>query len=1159
MLMRFVLFTFLVVLVACNTRSVVNTAQATLDKKSEPYEHLSWQRAWPDAVFDYNGWHKTLTHIRQETAAAARSGNPCDQQQNNTAWTLQGPANVAGRVNTLALHPQNDDILLAGFSGGGLFKTTDAGLNWNPVFDDQPELSIGDITYDPQNPETVYAGTGDPNMPSTVFNGQGLFRSLDGGDTWHYLALQSVGIISKVVVDPTNSQNLFVASMGNPYIRDNARGVHKSTDGGLTWTHSLFVSNQAGASDLLINPQNPNILYASFWDRLRSNKESIVYGPHARVYKTTDGGQSWTQLGGGLPAGSMGRTGLAMSAQNPDKLYAIYVDTFSRPGGLYRTVDGGDTWTSMNIAGLNNAYVDFGWYFGKVRVSPVNDEDVYVPAVTLWRKNAGNSGWQIAAGAHADVHDLVFGTTGRRYLACDGGVYRNEPGVLSWVKSKNLPTTQCYHTTYNPNTPDVYFLGAQDNGIQKGNGQGINNWVSIFSADGFHCAFLPTTPDTFWIEIQNGNVYKTNDGGDSWQYGQPALGSNDRVNWDMPFFISKHRYDKLYGGTYRVYVSAVDGGWAPISGDLTDGIVFAPRFHTISAMSESPVLAEKLFVGTSDANVWRREPTGNFINITGNLPNRYVTAVQGSPTLPNRIFTTHSGYRDNEHIPHVHRSDNNGSSWVDISGNLPPVPVNDLFVLPNKADSVLFVATDAGVYYTLNAGQKWERLGSNMPVIPVFDLEHNPVRRELVAATFARGIWTFPLDSLYNNGQSVVGTVALGGTIKTDQNQPVAQVKVNTSTGNFVLSNANGAFSLNNQAGCTDQILRPYANKNWLNGVSTYDLVLISKHILGLDTLDTPYRMIAADANRSGSITTFDIVALRKLILGIDTTIQINTSWRFVPAIFSFPNALNPFETAIPDSILVSPQGTDQAGLHFVGLKVGDVNGSAIAGSTQVADTRTDQTWPLWMKDTLAAAGTVLEWDVWGDCTNLDGLQLTIAAEGNGMVIESVSMLNPDILDGHVYLDKSFRLCTEPAYWSNTPARGAQPLFRLKLRWLRGGALSDMLFLTDTPTPALAYRNDGTALLPVFKWGSPAPSIVSVLPNPMGADGAFLWCNTGTSTPYQCMIYDNAARLLTTLNGQTGAPLFLSGALFPQNGVYWCQVQLKTGQRFTQKVLVQRN
>ncbi len=215
--------------------------------------------------------------------------------------------------------------------------------------------------------------------------------------------------------------------------------------------------------------------------------------------------------------------------------------------------------------------------------------------------------------------------------------------------------------------------------------------------------------------------------------------------------MSPHNPDKFYGATYRVYFSSNGTSWGAISNDLTDGIVFEPRFHTISALDESPVLADKLLAGTSDGNVWRREPTGNWINITAGLPDRYVTSVHASPTLPNRIFTTHSGFRDNENIPHVHRSDNNGQTWTDISGDLPQLPVNDLLILPGHADTVLFAATDAGVYFTRNGGGSWARLGANMPFIPVFDLEQNITRNELVAATFARGIWTFPIDSLSPN------------------------------------------------------------------------------------------------------------------------------------------------------------------------------------------------------------------------------------------------------------------------------------------------------------------------------------------------------------------------------------------------------------------------
>jgi hypothetical protein len=361
----------------------------------------------------------------------------------------------------------------------------------------------------------------------------------------------------------------------------------------------------------------------------------------------------------------------------------------------------------VNISSLEDACGDFGWYFGKIRVNPTNDDDVYFLAILLWRKAAGSNSWLSAGGGHADSHDLIFLPSGRRFWSNDGGVYRNEPNQMFWTKCKNLPVTQFYHTTYNPHEPHLYWGGTQDNGVQKGTGgPAINNWTSVFSADGFRCAFDPNDPETFWVEIQNGTIHKTTDGGSTWQFGTAALGTSDRCNWDAPFFMSKFNSSKLYSATYRAYISS-GSGWGSISPDLTDGIVFAPRFHTVSCLNESPVLADKLIAGTSDGNVWRREPNGSWIKINGNLPDRYVTSVHGSPTLPNRLFVTHSGFRDDEYIPHIHRSDDNGASWKDISNDLPQIPVNDLFILPNHADSVLFLGTDAGVYVSRNSGLNW--------------------------------------------------------------------------------------------------------------------------------------------------------------------------------------------------------------------------------------------------------------------------------------------------------------------------------------------------------------------------------------------------------------------------------------------------------------------
>lgn len=1133
---------------SCGKKNTSAGAESLQDKAA-PYDLFSFQRSYPDRDFDWRGWRKYMSNLRLEFVK--KHGK--DQPDNNSAdWALQGPGNVAGRVNAIAIKPGSDSTLLAGFSGGGIFKSTDAGNNWKPVFDNELELSIGDITYDPNNPNIVYAGTGDPNMPAITFNGNGLYKSTDGGETWQYLGLGQEGIISKILVDPSNSSILYAGIMGNPYVRDEARGVYKSTDGGVTWQKVLFVSNQAGTSDLVMDPVNPKILYASFWDRIRNNQESLIYGPHARVYKTTDGGATWNQLGGGLPTGVMGRTGLAISQQNPNKLYAVYIDSLSTPGGLYKSTDGGATWTSMNIVALEDACADFGWYFGKIRVNPVNDEEVYFLAIILYRKAAGSTQWQPGANSHADVHDLQFGANGLRYLGCDGGVYRNKPGQMQWIKSNNLPTTQFYHTSYNPHTPDVYYAGAQDNGIRKGNGTLYNGWESVFPADGFRCAFHPADPNLFWVETQNGEIHKTIDGGNNWSFGEPCLGTTDRCNWDLPYLMSPHNPDRLYAGTYRMYFSESGSGWGPISGDLTDGVIFAPRFHNISCLDESPVLAEKLIAGTSDGNVWRAEPKGNWVNITAGLPERYVTAVIGSPTLSNRIFVTHSGFRDNEYIPHIHRSDNNGQTWINISGNLPNVPVNDLYVLPGHADSVLFAATDAGVYVTLNSGQQWQRLGVNLPFVPVFDLERNPVRNELIAATHARGLYTYPIDSVFSIMPPGNATL-FAGVIKTEAGLGIDKVTVCNQP--LQTTDADGEYAILFGAPCLTSGIRPLRNDDPLNGVSTFDLVLINKHILGLDTLDSPFKIIAADANKSRTITTFDIVALRKVILGIDTVFPNSNSWRFIPTDYNFPNALNPFSTIFPEEAtpaLPAQAPAQPIAVNFTGLKVGDVNASATPAFSGQVQERWKGTWPLTLEEKTFRAGETLEVVFSAAFEKMAGAQFTISYQSQTLDLQRIEPLNPAIGPDNFGIKPGgkncFTACFEnPAgfYPKQSAAQnGNSELFRVVFRAKRSGQLSQYLHTSAYPTPAAAFGPDGTAYEPVLNWGvKPLPKLeVLAYPNPAGSEG--VWFNVRTAGPTNAVlrIFDSNGKLL--FDAPVDQPqVKVAPGIFNQNGVYWYEVR----------------
>ncbi len=1114
-----------------------------LDEKAAPYDFFAQQRSYPDRDFDWKGWRKTLTRVRQVELQQLRN-NGCETITGQ--WTQQGPANIAGRVNALAVSPIDQNTVLAGFATGGIFKSSDAGVNWHPVFDDNLNLAIGSLVFSSSQPNVVYAGTGDMNIPSMVFSGDGVYKSTDAGETWQYLGLRESGIISKIVLHPTDPQIIYAASMGNPFVRDEARGVYRSTDGGLHWQRVLFVSNQAGASDLVINPVNPQILYASFWDRIRNNHESVLYGEHARVYKTMDGGSNWTLLGGGLPTGTMGRTGLAISAQNPDKVYALYVDSLSTPGGLYKTIDGGQAWASLDIGALEDACGDFGWYFGKIQVAPTNDEELYFHGILLWRKAANSSAWLVASGGHADSHDLVFTPTGRRYWANDGGVYRNEPNTILWIKSKNLPATQMYRTNYNPNNPNMYYGGAQDNGVMKGNGTNANGWLPIVSADGFSSAFHPTNDSLFWVETQNGTIHRTVDGGQTFTQGQSALGTTDRCNWDTPFLLSVHDPERLYSGTYRVYTSSDGIGWAAISPDLTDGNLYGPRFHTLSCLNESPVQAAKLLVGTTDGNVWRSDPGGIWTNLTSGLPNRYVTSVHGSPTLSQRLFVTHSGYRENEYIPHLHRSDNNGTAWIDISGDLPQVPVNDIFVWPNHADSVLFAATDAGVYFSKNSGDHWARLGANMPYVPAFELEFNPVRRELVVATFGRGIYTFPMDSVLSQSTGAV-TVSLAGRIKNEAGQGATPVRVQSQP--TIFTDAAGEFSLPGVAGCQPYMLQPYRNDEPLNGVTTFDLALISKHILGVEPITSPYKLIAADANHSNSITALDIIVLRKLILGIDTVIANNTSWRFVPTAYAFPNPLNPFQSTFPETLAVDVQTMPLSGLDFTAIKVGDLNGSANPGELAASEDRSAGTWALFVEDRDFHREESVEMTVRADLQEVLAAQMTLWFDPEKLVLEKIEPLLPGL-----HADNFGRPPGRPLLmtcsFENTKNDGNSPgttsLFRLLLRAVANGHLAESCAISDSPTPALAFRPDGTALRPVFDFSiaatMPKQSTLQIWPNPFEEAGISIRLPSNVEENLILQVFDYQGRVVfekKILAEEKDEVIKLRDEVFPRAGVYF--------------------
>ncbi len=669
-------------------------------------------------------------------------------------WRSEGPGNIGARINTIKVHPTNPNIIYVGYARGGVWKTSDGGLNWNPIFDQQSFLAVGDIELDPQNPNTVYIGTGDPNISSHPGLGDGLWKSTDGGATWQSLGLGAQRIISRIIIHPTNSNILYVATMGLPFVRNNQRGLYKSINGGQSWEQILFVSNECGVIDLEMDSGNPNVLYAAVWDRIRNSQESVVSGNNARIWKTLDGGANWTKLGGGLPDYRQSRIGISLSADN-QLLSALYVDTTLNINNFYYSSDGGANWTTKANSGLDPGFMGgFGWYFGKIFINPFNKNDIFACGVELWRTLDGGENWfqntpdWFLYEVHADMHDMAFINANTYLLATDGGLYRTTDAGLSWAKIENIPASQFYRVAHNPHNPDWFYGGMQDNGTSGGNAEVVNEWPRIFGGDGFQPAFHPTNPDIFYAETQNGGIWGTATG--SFEPATEGIDPNDRRNWDMPYQISTHDSEVMYTGTDKIYLSfGHPPVWTAVSQDLTDGNIFGRAFHNISALHESPLDATLLYAGTSDANVWRGNPfTGVWENIGAGLPDRDVSSVRASPSFTDRVFVSMTGYRANDNSPHLFRSDNRGDTWQSIAGNLPDLAINDLLILPGRQDSVLFVATDAGVYGTVDGGTQWARLGSNMPKVQALSLALNPELRKLVVGTFARSIYSFPLDSL---------------------------------------------------------------------------------------------------------------------------------------------------------------------------------------------------------------------------------------------------------------------------------------------------------------------------------------------------------------------------------------------------------------------------
>jgi photosystem II stability/assembly factor-like uncharacterized protein len=754
-ILKLLFLSVLLIFTRCTLMNDSNVENLLIEKLYPSEDHFLLKQ-YPEKKFNIDAYDKSLNAVKE-------FDNRNGTQRNTGVWQVQGPGNIGARANCIAIHPFNDKIMLIGFSEGGLFRTEDGGTTWTPVFDDKIRLSIGDIAFDPKNGNIVYAATGDPNVSGFPFIGDGIYKSLDSGKTWTNIGLNETRVLSHVKISNQNSDVIYASSMGIPFEKSIHRGVFKTIDGGKSWSQVLFINDSTGVADLVVHPNNHNIVFATGWNRVRNNYKSLVAGPDAKIFKSIDGGITWSILGNGLPEDRSSRIGIDISKSNPNVLYACYTDAGDfNLRGVYKSVDGGENWNALDIGnavGLERGiYGGFGWYFGKIRINPVDENDVFILGVDMYRSKNGGLNWTLSVPpwwtyeVHADKHDLIFDNE-TMYLTTDGGAYKANVSDEDWQDIENIPTTQFYRVGYNPHKADFYYGGAQDNGTSGGNATMINEWERIYGGDGFQPIFHPFDPDIFYVETQNGGLAVTSDGGENFVNAGIGISQSDPRNWDMPIMMSHHDPDVLYTGTNKIYIneSGAAVSWKAISPDLTDPSSPFLR-HNISTLHESPINPNYIAAGTSDGLLWVTKDKGqNWLNISGGLPSRYISSVIFSTENENTLYVSYTGYRDNDNTPYIFESKNLGTTWSSIQGDMPNIAINNILMLPSDRVSptgVLVIATDAGVYISRNNGRNWTRMGNNMPYVTVYDVEFNPSLNQIIAGTFGRSIQSFDLNQI---------------------------------------------------------------------------------------------------------------------------------------------------------------------------------------------------------------------------------------------------------------------------------------------------------------------------------------------------------------------------------------------------------------------------
>lgn len=740
----------LIILVSMERNSALQESTADEEPKLFPGDWLFHQRAYPEGTVDTRAYAQALAFRQGQLAQLqARSGGGVIDEP----WLFAGPTNIGGRITDIErTTTETPEVLYVGSASGGIFKTTDKGSTWIPIFDEATNLSIGDMALAPSNEQIIYVGTGEANAGggSIAYDGDGVYKSMDGGTSWTHLGLHQIGSVGRVLVHPKNSDRCYIGSMGHLFENNTDRGLYRTIDGGENWEQILFINDSTGIIDMVIHPEHPDTIYAAAWERVRRVNRLTYGGPSSGIYRTYDGGDTWEKLTTDLPA-TGGRIGLSISASEPNSVVAYWADEQSGElQGLFKSENGGNSWFPLNIIGIDD--VPFMYWFGRINIDPKDPDIIYATSLEMFRTMDGGQTWEENFnGVHADQHVVWMDPDdpANMYLGNDGGLYHSTNRGDNYVKINGLPITQFYTSEIDYSTPHRVYGGAQDNGSMRTISGKEDEWQQIYGGDGFRNLVDPIDNTYVYTEYQYGNMARSVDGGNSFKSSVNGIASSDRKNWNTPFIFHPQDPSILYYGSNKLYRSddrAVS--WNVISPDLTGNPATVNLVYgTITSISVSPLDDQVVFVGTDVGLVQRSTDGGaNWIVVSDPLPNRWVTSVTADPKDVNSAYVTFSGYRYGTNTGHIYKTENLGLDWVDISGNFPDIPINDLVVIPDR--DYLVIATDIGVYFSGDEGANWELIGTDLPNLVITDLTYHDSEEILVAATYGRGMYTLDLTDV---------------------------------------------------------------------------------------------------------------------------------------------------------------------------------------------------------------------------------------------------------------------------------------------------------------------------------------------------------------------------------------------------------------------------